>query len=81
MTLRNGKTSEEIRNRPGIVSMFDLVHQGKLRWSGHVERKDADDWVSACRSMAVLEERGRGRCRKTWKACVADDMRQLKLRH
>ena len=44
----------------------------------HVERKDADYWVSSCRNMAVSRERGRGR--KTWKECVADDMRQLRLR-
>ena len=42
----------------------------------HVERKDADYWVSACRNMAVSEEIGRSRGRKTWKECVADDMRQ-----
>ena len=28
---------------------------------GHVERKDANDWMSACRNMAVSgESRGRG---------------------
>ena len=78
VTLRNGKSSEEIRNRLGIVSVSDLVGQGRLRWFGHVERKDADDWVSVCRNMAVSGERGRGR--KTWKECVADDMRMLRLR-
>jgi hypothetical protein len=36
-TLRNGKTSKEIRNRLGIVSMSDVVHQSRLRWFGHVE--------------------------------------------
>ena len=61
VTLRNGKSSEEIRNRLGILSVSDLVRQGRLRWFGHVERKDADDWVSACRNMAVSGERGRGR--------------------
>ena len=80
VTLRNGKTSEEIRNRLGIVSVSDLVRQGRLRWFGHVERKDADDWVSACSNMAVSGERGRDRDRKTWKECVADDMKQLRLR-
>ena len=77
VTLRNGKTSEEIRNRLGIVSVSDLVHQGRLRWFGHIECKDADKWVSACRNMAVSGERDRGRGRKTWKECVADDMTQL----
>ena len=46
VTLKNGKTSEEIRNRLGIVSVSDLVRQERLRWFGdfgQVERKDADD--------------------------------------
>ena len=34
VTLRNGKSSEEIRKRPGIVSVSDLVRQGRLRWFG-----------------------------------------------
>ena len=80
MTLRNRKTSEEIKNRLGIMSVSDLVRQGKLRWFAHVTRKDADDCVSACRNMAVLGERGRRRGRKTWKECVADYMQQLRLR-
>ena len=61
VTLRNGKTSEEIRNRLSIVSVSDLVRQGRLGWFGHVERKDAADWVSTRRNMAVSRERGRGR--------------------
>jgi hypothetical protein len=80
VTLRNGKTSEEIRNRLGIVSVSDLVCQGRSGWFGHVDHKDVDDWVSACRNMTVSGERGRGRGRKTWKECVTDDMRQLRLR-
>ena len=69
VALGNGKTSEEIRNRLDIVSVSDLVRQGRLRWFGHVERKDAD-WVSAYRNRAVSGQRGRVRGRKhgrsTW---------------
>ena len=25
-----------------------MVRRGRLRWFGHVERKNGDDWVSAC---------------------------------
>ena len=53
--------------------MSDLVRQGRLRRFGHVERKDTDNWVSACRNMAVSGERARGRGGKTRKECVADD--------
>ena len=55
--------------------MSSRVRQGRLRWFGHVERKDADDWVSACRNVVVAGERGR-----VWKECVADDMRKLMLK-
>ena len=78
VTLRDRKSSEELRKRLGIVSVSSLVSHGRLRWFGHVERKNADDWVSACRKLEVTGVRGRGR--KTWKECVADDMRNLKLK-
>ena len=49
-------------------------------WFGHVERKDSDDWVSACRSFEVMGMRSRGRCRKTWDECVKEDMAVLGLK-
>ena len=80
VTLKDGKTSEEIRERLGVVSVSKRVRQNRLRWFGHVERKDEDDWVSACRDLSVAGEKGRGRGRKTWKECVSSDMRKMELR-
>ena len=80
VTLRDRKSSEELRKKLGIVSVSTMVTRSRLRWFGHVERKDADDWVSACRKMVVAGERGRGRDRKTWKECVVDVMRRLMLK-
>jgi len=37
-----------------------------------VERKDTDDWVSACRSVEINGVRDRGRGRKTLDDCVKD---------
>ena len=62
------------------MSVSDIVCQGRLRWFGHVERKDTDDLVSACRNIEVKGKRGRGRGRKTWKECVANDMKKLMLK-
>ena len=41
-----------------------------------MEHKDTDDWVLVYGNIAVAGERGRGRGRKTWKECVADDMKK-----
>ena len=30
-------------------------------WFGDVDRKEVDDWVSACRNLEVAGSRGRGR--------------------
>ena len=48
-----------------------------------MERKQPDDWVSACRHIVHVVEsvkgRGRGRSRETWRECVEEDMSKLKL--
>src|SRR5664279_4432308 len=53
VTLKDINSSKERRERLEIGSVSDKVCQGRLRWFGHVERKDTDDWVSACRNMEV----------------------------
>jgi len=57
-----------------------VVRRSRLRWFGHVERMSADNWVSAYREFDNEVSRGRGRGRKTWQECVAEDMRSLGLR-
>ena len=40
--------------------MADVVRHGRLRWFGHVERKNGDDWVSAYRNVVVAGMRCAG---------------------
>jgi hypothetical protein len=79
VTLKDRKPSEELLERLGIECVSVIVRRGRLRWFGHVERMDAENWVSACRLMNVEGPRGRGRGRKTWQECVNDDMKKLRL--
>jgi hypothetical protein len=80
VTLRDRTHSAELLSRLGIQSVSDVVRRGRLRWFGHVERKCAEDWVSACRGMNVEGGRGRGRSRKTWRECVNEDMKALNVK-
>ena len=53
-----------------------------MRWFGHVERKDDNDWVKCCITWEVegIRHRGvRGRPKKTWWDCVKNDMESLGL--
>ena len=79
--LSNHKASAELLSRLDSESVPVVVQCGRLRWLGHVGRKQPDDQVSACRHILVecVKGRGRGRPRKTWRECVEKGMSKLKL--
>ena len=52
----------ELGRRLGIEGVVEVMRKGRtgrLRWFGHVERKEVDDWVSACRNLEVASSRSR----------------------
>ena len=49
VSFKDRKSSQVIVSWLGIDPVSILVKRGRLRWFGHVERKDKEDWVSACR--------------------------------
>ena len=53
MSLKDRKRSEVMYSLLGVQSMAEVVRRGRLRWFGHVERKNRDDWVSACINVVV----------------------------
>jgi len=56
-----------------------MITKSRLRWTGHVERKDDNDWVKRCITWEVEGIRQRGRPRKTWWNCVKNDMERSGL--
>ena len=36
-----------------MVEIGDLMRRGRLRWQGHVERKDDADYVKTCTRLVV----------------------------
>ena len=80
VTLKDRRTSEELRHGLGIVGVDSVVSPGRLRWFGHVERKEDNDWVSKCRNFEVIGGIKKGRGKKTWSECVAEDMKKLGLK-
>ena len=47
-----------------------MINKSRLRWFGHVERKDDNDWVKHYMTWEVEGIRLRGRSKKTWWDCV-----------
>src|SRR3989442_4454176 len=80
VTLKDRRTCEELRQGLGIESVERVVSRGRLRWYGHVERKNAGDWVYKCRNLEVVGGIRKGRGKKTWIECVTTDMKNIRLK-
>ena len=61
VSLKDRKRSEDLYSLLGIQSVAKVVRHGRLRWFGHVEHKNGDDWVSACRNVVMAGVRCVGR--------------------
>jgi len=56
-----------------------MIKKSRLRWFGHVERKDDSDWVKRCITWEDEGIRHRTPEKKTWWDCVKNDMESLGL--
>jgi len=62
--------SKGLRESDDIIS---VLLQNRLRWYGHVLRKEDNDWVKKCMEYDVEGARPRGRPKKTWREIVEKD--------
>jgi len=67
--------SKELRELLGLEPVSLMIKKSRLRWFGHVEQKDDNDWVKRCITWEVgIRQRGRPKktvgivLRMMWKA-------------
>ena len=53
VSLREKKTNAELRESMGIEKISDVMRRSRLRWMGHVLRKEGNDWVKKSMEMTV----------------------------
>ena len=71
--------NEEVRRRCGVENLEHRLRKMRLRWLGHVKRRDES---SILRRVMELEVEGRkpvGRPKKTWSMVVEEGMRKLNI--
>ena len=81
--MRDKVPTVELRRRlliEGVVALVEVMRRGRLKSFGHVEQKEVSDWVSACRNLEVVGNRGSGKPRMTWRARLDGDMKDSGLR-
>ena len=73
--LKDRVPSKELRERLGVDDVALILQQNRLRWYGHVLRKDVDDWVKECMEYEVKGSRPK----RTWNEVVREDCQARKL--
>ena len=68
-----------MRERLGIHDIILILQQNRLRWHGHVLRKEDTDCVKKCMEYEVEGFRPRGRPKRTWKEVVQKDCQTRNL--
>ena len=71
--------SKELRERLRIDDIILILQQNRLRWYGHVLRKEDTDWVKKYMKYEVDCFRPRGRPKRTWKVVVQKDCQARNL--
>jgi len=56
-----------------------ILQQNRLRWYGHVLRKEDADWMKKCMEYGVEASRPRGKRKRTWKEVVQKDCQARNL--
>ena len=54
--------------------MAEFLRENRLRWFGHVQRRDTDVAARNILQMTVDGKRNRGRPKLSWRDLVKDDM-------
>ena len=71
---RDRMRNEDIRRILHISPIDEVLCDGRLRWVGHVQRRDANNVTLSVMNLAIPGATRRGRPKKTWHQQITDDM-------
>ena len=75
------KTTEEQMDMLGLKETIDrLATANRVRWCGHVLRRDDDSVLRVILNLEVSGKRKRGRPKKTWKKQVEEETENIGLK-
>ena len=80
VSLRDRVRTEEVARRCGVDVLEIVMRERRLRWFGHVRRREEDNPMRKVMDLEVDGRRPPGRPRKTWRKTVEEDMRLVGVR-
>ena len=79
VSLSERKSNECVRSMLAIDDVAEVMRRNRLRWFGHVERRDELCWIKRIETLQVDGDGVEGRPRKRWREVLKEDMRKKGL--
>ena len=79
VSLRDRVRSEDVAQRYGVKESSIVLKEKRLRWYGHVVRREEGEPLNRVREVVVDGARPRGRPRMTWWKCLEQDMAEINV--
>ena len=76
VSLSERKSNECVRSILAIDDIAEVMQRNRLRWFGHVERRDELCWIKRIETLQVDGDGVKGRPRKRWREVLKEDMRE-----
>ena len=74
-------STDVLRDKMGVVvTIKDSINQRRLRWYGHVIRRDISFQIREVMEHEIPGKRKKGRRRKSWEECIKKDLKRYGLR-
>ena len=73
------KSIECVRSMLAIDDVAEVMQRNRLRWFGHVERREELCWIKRIETLQVDGDGVKGRPRERWREVLKEDMRKKGL--
>ncbi|GFO05129.1 hypothetical protein PoB_003163400 [Plakobranchus ocellatus] len=71
--------SDDIRKELGVCPIGEKARESRLRWFGHVMRREPENHLKQMLNLEVPGRRPRGRPKGRWRDGITRDMKQLHI--
>jgi hypothetical protein len=79
ISLKDKIRNEEILKRCGVTVISEKVQEARLKWFGHILRRDEDEPCRLAWNLYIEGDRSRGRPRQRWSDNIRKDLKEKEL--
>ena len=80
VTRKDRIRNEYIRGTVKVVEVSRKIQESRMRWYGHLKRREGEDHVAReAMELEVEGRRKRGRPKTRWRDCVRGDLRERSI--